>query len=169
MKILRITLVSIMATIFFMVGFSSYAYAGSRYEKASLIFLAAGKKKNQQNNHQRQMREKKNQRQYREREINDRHQRYNRRGNRHDYRRDHNNRGYYGEPMHRYGTNHGHAYRYKHNGKHYNYSRHRTWKKWRTERLQPRYKRGHYHHSNGFLMFSYCNDDNNLCFSISLD
>ena len=157
-----------MATIFFMVGFSSYAYAGSRHENAAMIILAAGKNQQKQNNHQRQMRKKKNQRQYREREINDRHQRYNRRGNRHNYRRN-LNRGYYGEPMHRYGTNHGHAYRYKHNGKHYNYSRHRTWKKWRTERRQPRYERGHYHHDNGFLMFSYCNDDDNLCFSISLD
>jgi hypothetical protein len=165
MKKLGIILTTV---IFLLVGFGTGAYAGPQKDAVAIIILAAGKN-NQQNNHQRQMRKKKNQRQYREREVRDRHQRYNRRGNRHDYRRDHNNRGYYGEPMHRYGTNHGHAYRYKHNGKHYNYSRHRTWKKWRTERLQPRYERGHYHRSNGFLMFSYCNDDNNLCFSISLD
>ena len=64
---------------------------------------------------------------------------------------------------------HGHSYRYTHHGRHYTYLRHYRWNEWNRIRNDRRYHNGHYHSDNGYLMFSFCDPDNGLCFSISLD
>lgn len=72
---------------------------------------------------------------------------------------------------------HGKAYGHykKHHWKryrHHKYKRHYHWHEW--DRHRHEYKRYHhrrYHHDdNGYLMFSYCEDNGGrVCFSISID
>jgi len=56
----------------------------------------------------------------------------------------------------------------------YKYNGHYMWHDWNRERQhhRDRYRDGRYHHDdNGYLMFSYCNQDKGekVCFSISID
>ena len=68
-----------------------------------------------------------------------------------------------------YNSHHGPNYHYTHRHKNYKYYRHYHWDQWNKIRHDRRYRDGHYHSDNGYLMFSFCDPNNGLCFSISLD
>lgn len=143
MKKLRNAIYIGTALIFLLVG--TNVFAGERYHKNSTVILLTGAKafKNKQNNHQKKMNQRYKQRKKRYQEFQKRNRRHR----------------------------HAQTYKYKKRGKRYHYSRHYNWNQWKRERnmIPKRYQGGHYHSDKGFLMFSFCDPDNDFCFSISLD